>query len=268
MNKYATLAEYKAYVTARGQTASTDTTDDAVITNLLEQASRYIDGETGRVFYPFIQDRVYDVPSTRSLYVDEDLLEVLTLTNVDAFTSSDYYLLPRNEYPAHGVILKQMSRLWLVGIDIDVTVSGIWGYHNAYNRGAWYLATTLTEELDTTETEFDVTSSTSFAVGQIVRYGNQIANVITVASGKITVNARNDNGSTAAIVATGSNVYIWRPMAAARHACLEIASFAYNRRFGKESGYDARITAAGVILIPRDIPATARAFINTHKDMK
>ena len=36
-NAYATLAEYKAFVTARGQTSTTDTADDAVIERARQQ---------------------------------------------------------------------------------------------------------------------------------------------------------------------------------------------------------------------------------------
>ena len=57
-NKYATLTDYKAYTTSRGQTASTDTTDDGVISNLLTQASRYLDRETKRQYYPSIETRL------------------------------------------------------------------------------------------------------------------------------------------------------------------------------------------------------------------
>jgi hypothetical protein len=105
MNNYATLAEYKSYVTSRGQTATTDTTDDAVIESLLESASRYIDDETGRVFYPYVQTRLYDVPDSRELLLDEDLLEVLVLTNGDSTTmpTTEYFYIPKNIFPAYGI---------------------------------------------------------------------------------------------------------------------------------------------------------------------
>ena len=80
-NKYATLTDYKAYTTSRGQTASTDTTDDGVISNLLTQASRYLDRETKRQYYPSSETRLYDIPNDRDLLLDGDLLEVTTLTN-------------------------------------------------------------------------------------------------------------------------------------------------------------------------------------------
>ena len=110
-NAYATLADYKAYVTARGQTTSTDAADDVVIDGLLDSASRFIDDETGRVFYPYVQIRYYDVPDSRELCLDEDLLEVLTLVNGDGttITTSDYHLVPKNIYPAYAIKINELS---------------------------------------------------------------------------------------------------------------------------------------------------------------
>ena len=115
-NVYATLADYKAFVTARGQASTLDVTDDTVIEGLLETASRYIDDETGRNFYPYVQTRYFDVPESRELCVDEDLLEVLTLTNGDSTTmpTTEYFLVPRNIYPAYGVKITDVSSYtWL-----------------------------------------------------------------------------------------------------------------------------------------------------------
>jgi len=105
INSYATLAEYKAFTVSRGQTVTTDAADDGVIESLLKAASRYIDTQTGRFFYPLVQTRYYDVPfntlDSRSLELDGDLLEVITLVNGDGTTipSTEYALRPRNQSP-------------------------------------------------------------------------------------------------------------------------------------------------------------------------
>jgi hypothetical protein len=54
-------------------------------------------------------------------------------------------------------------------------------------------------------------------------------------------------------------------MAEARNAVLEIANNAYQRRFGKSTGESATVTAAGIVLSPRDIPAMAEAFIRNMR---
>ena len=273
-NAYATLAEYKDYVTARGQTSSTDATDDEVINNLLEQASRYIDDETGRVFYPFIQARLYNVPNSRELCIDEDLLEVITLTNGDSATmpATEYYLVPKNVYPAYALKITNISSYqWLSNaqgsLENAISVLGIWGYHDRYTRDGWKVGTTTTEALDTSEVEFDVTASTLFSAGQIIRYGDELGIITSTASGKITVVSRGDNGSTAAAHDSGITVYIWQPIRTANHACLEIAMTAYHRRFGRSQSNSEIVTAAGVVLSPRDVPALAMSFINSHKEM-
>jgi hypothetical protein len=272
-NAYSTLADYKAYVTARGQTTTTDATDDVVIDGLLDSASRFIDDETGRVFYPYVQTRYYDVPDSRELCLDEDLLEVLALVNGDGttITSSDYFLVPKNIYPAYAIKLNDISSfLWtlsnLSSMENAISVDAIWAFRQNYSRDGWKVGTTTTEALDLTETEFDVTASTLFSAGQIIRYGNELGIVSSTASGKINVVSRGDNGSTAAAHDSGITVYIWQPEQGAKNAVLEMANSAYNRRFGNSTSGAVTITAAGVVISPRDITATAQAFIEGHKD--
>lgn len=273
-NAYAALSEYKAYVVARGQTSSTDATDDEVINNLLEQASRYIDDETGRAFYPFIQARVYSAPNSLELCVYEDLLEVITLTNGDSTVvpSTEYYLVEKNLSPAYAIKINDISIYkWTSdtqgSLENVISVNGIWGYHNRYLREGWKVGTTTTEALDTSEVEFDVTASTLFSAGQIIRYGDELGIITSTASGKITVVSRGDNGSTAAAHDSGITVYIWQPIRTANLACLEIAMTAYHRRFGRSQSNSEIVTAAGVVLSPRDVPALAMSFINSHKEM-
>jgi hypothetical protein len=272
-NTYATLAEYKTYAVARGQTSTTDATDDAVIESLLEQASRYIDDETGRVFYPFVQGRYFDVPNDRELMIDEDLLEVVTLTNGDSITmpSTEFYLVPRNIYPAYAVKITDISSYtWTsnaVGsLENAISILGVWGYHDRYSN-AWKVGSVLSEDLGTSEVEFDVSASTLFAVGQTVRIGNELGSVSIVATSKITVTMRGDNGSTAATHASGASVYIWQPIKTVSAAVLEFARTAYHRRFNQSVSNFETVTASGVVLSPRDVPATVQAFINTHKSM-
>ena len=88
LNAYATLAEFKDYARNRGGSVSVDSMDDAVIEILLKSASEYINTQTGRIFFPLIKTHYLDVPSAdnidpRTLYVDGDLLEVISPTYRD-----------------------------------------------------------------------------------------------------------------------------------------------------------------------------------------
>lgn len=273
MNKYATLADYKNYVTARGQTATTDATDDAVIESLLESASRYIDDETGRVFYPFIQNRYYDVPQGRELLLDEDLLEVITLTNGDSTTmsASEYDFVPKNIYPAYGLKIKDISSyMWQSNsqgsLENAVSVLAYWGYREKYNQRAWLQVDTISAAItNTTTLAFTTTSNNTLVPWNIIKIGNEIMNVHTASGHNITVVMRGDNGSTAATHLINTPVYVWQPETGAKNAVLEIANSSYHRRFGRSTSDAVTVTAAGVVISPRDVPAQARAFIYSHR---
>lgn len=272
LNAYASLAEYKAFVTARGQTSSTDAADDAVIETLLKSSSRYIDYQTARHFYPSIQTRYYDVPEGRILQLDDDLLEVITLTNGvgTVIPSTEYTLKPSNGSPYLSIRLVDNSTfLWASDGAGDVhdiiAVNGIWGFHNRYHLNlAWLLGSTLNEDLDTSETGTDVTSGTLFSVGDIIRFGNEFGYVSNKATNTLT-NTRGENGSTAAIHLTGANVYIWQFMEEVKNCVLETALQAYGRRFGKSNSNTETVTGAGIVLSPKDIPAMTTAFIKTFR---
>lgn len=106
-NGYATLAEYKAWITMRGGTIATDTADDAVIESLIEAASRYIDNElVGTRFYADSQDatRYYKAVSSTLVYID-NLSAAPTSVKVDqdndrtysvTLATTDYDLRPDN----------------------------------------------------------------------------------------------------------------------------------------------------------------------------
>jgi hypothetical protein len=272
MNNYATLADYKNYVTARGQTATTDTTDDAVIESLLESASRYVDDETGRVFYPFIQNRYYDVPQGRELLLDEDLLEVITLTNGDSTTmgASEYDFVPKNIYPAYGLKIKDISSyMWQSNsqgsLENAVSVLAIWGYRQKYS-GAWKVGGTLGAAIATVgATSATMSAGHTLVTGQIWRIDNEILTG-SVATNTLTIE-RAFNGSTAVTHDNGAAVYYWKPEEGARNAVLEIANSSYHRRFGRSTSDAVTVTAAGVVISPRDVPAQARAFIYSHRSI-
>lgn len=271
INAYATLAEYKAYTTARGQTASTDTADDGVINSLLESASRFIDMQTRRQFYPSIETRLYNVPTERSIFLDNDLLELTTLTNGDltVISSTDYTLLG-NRAPFWSIAPKDTSSIfWTYSAagsrEQVISVYGTWGFHEQYAQRAWLQVGTLSAAItDTTTLAFSATTGHTISAGNIVKIGTEIYNVVTAGANTITPVKRGDNGSTAATHLISTVIYAWQPMEEARQSCIEIANSTYQKRFGRNTGESATITAAGVVLTPLDIPATAKAFIYAY----
>ena len=131
-NGYLTLSQAKREM---APFAKTDTPDDDVIGALIEEASRFIDRESGRTFYARTETRYYDVPEGRELEVDDDLLTITTLTNGDGATiaSTEYNFVPRNVTPYYAIKLKQASNYYWTydsdGNDEDViSVAGTWGF--------------------------------------------------------------------------------------------------------------------------------------------
>ena len=132
-NGYCTLAQFKPYANI----SSTNATDDGAIELIIEDASRFIDNETGRTFYARTETKYYSVPeeASRELRVDDDLLTITTLTNGDGDTiASDYYnLIPKNSDPKYAILLKESGDYWWT-FDSDgnaeyvITIAGTWGF--------------------------------------------------------------------------------------------------------------------------------------------
>lgn len=275
LNAYATLADYKDYIRSRNGNVPADTTDDAIIESLLVSASRYIDSQTGRHFYPFIETRYYSVPGVdevdpRLLNLDADLLEVITLTNGDgtAIPSTEYKLQPKNSSPHYGIRLNDISTYyWATDASGDshdvISVAGIWGCHPRYSI-AWATITTAAEAMDASETGYDVTAGTDFKVADIIRFDNEFGYISSILSNTLTI-TRGENGSTATTHLTSIDVKRWKVFEEAKQACLTITDNAYRRRFGQTVTGTETVTASGIVLSPKDIPTMAMAFIKTYR---
>lgn len=278
LNSYATLSDFKAYWLNRGGQNSVDPFDDTVIEHLLKAASRHLDSNTARHFIPYIETRYFDVPASdsvdpRALKLDDDLLEVITLTNGDntVIPSTEYTLRPRNQSPYSAIRLVDNSTFYWAsdgaGDTHDViAVYGVWGYHDRYAQ-AWKNVTTAAEGMDATELDYDVTDGAQFSAGHLIRFDNELACVGSKSVNTLTLLKRGENYSTAATHLTGINVSVWQPMEEAHNAVCEIANTAYHRRFGQTTSSVATVTAAGVVLSPRDIPAMAQDFIEIYRDV-
>lgn len=262
INGYTTLADVKSLLKIEAD----DFADDAVIDSLIEQASRFCDDTTGRTFYPRIETHSFDVPDGRSIWFDDDLLAVISVTNGDAtaITSGYYILHPANVYPKYAIsLIESTSLYWEVDSNQDaeqaIDIAAWWGFRQQYTQRAWVLGTTLNEGgvLNATDTTFTVTSRSKFKIGQVIKIESEMMIVSGLNASDITVMARGDNGSTAATHADGSSVYIWTPEPDIVLATHLICKNFYHNRFGQNTTATATITAAGVVLAPEDIPASA-----------
>jgi len=273
VNGYITLAEYKAYVTAAGQTMSSDTADDTIIENLVNSACRYIDGQTQRRFYPSVETRLYDIPEdtndNRVLMLDDDLLSAITFLNGDAveITSSDYKLLPYNVAPKYAIRLKDTSDVtWETDTSASgegvLSVTGFWGYHDFFAARAWASVGTIAAAMDSDTASITMTSGHSVAQDDIIKIDNEIMLVSSVSSNTVTPQKRGDNGSTAAAHVILSTVNAWRVMDEIKQATFEIVNNAYRRRFGQNLSGQTMTTPAGLVISPADVTETARKTMN------
>ena len=270
INSYVTPAEFLQWVTPTD--TSVDVVDDAVIASILESVARYIDGQTNRKFYPTVETQTYDVPGGRSLVMDDDLLEVISVTNGDgsAITSTYYNLYPPNTYPKDEIRLTETSGLFWTNSSTSyeqvIDIAAIFGYRERYTQEGWKLVTTLNEAVDASETDIDVVAGGYLPTGTIWRVGNEILITKSVSTNTVMVLSRGDNGSTAATHDTGTSVYLWAPQHDIALAFKQIAQNVYRRFAGSNAAADENIvTASGIVITPRDVPVIASRTLARYK---
>jgi hypothetical protein len=272
INVYATPAEFQDWTTPRGGQVNTDTADNASIELMLESVSRYIDQWTDRTFYPRYETRYFSVPADgRDLMLDDDLLAAVTVTNGDTNTiaSTEWYYLPRNRQPRFAIVLEANSTYYWetnsAGEDeYVISVAGYWGYHDQYTQRGWYAASTIAEDLDISETAWDVANGKAYSPGQLVKVDNELSIIASISSNVLTVVQRGENGSTAAVHTSGATLYRWKPMESIRQATLLIAQSIYMSRTGQVGGGRMSVTASGVVIRPEDVPPSAQATLDKY----
>jgi hypothetical protein len=173
--RYATREQIKAAANINGAG------EDARVDRLNESASRDIERELHRIFYPKIETRYYDWPDNRqgatSIYVDGDLRSVTTLAILaqgtpEAIAATDYFLSPANDGPPYNKI--EIDTASDAAFEVEesaqrnISVAGVWGF-SADSEAAGALA----EALDSSETDVDVTDSSKIGVGDLILVGTE-----------------------------------------------------------------------------------------------
>jgi hypothetical protein len=132
-NGYCTVAELRRYIAPNTQA---DYNDDVIIGAIIEAASRYIDGQTGRTFYARSETHYYDVPDDDTLWIyDDELLTITSLTNGNAalILVASYNLFPKNKPPYYAIKLKTTSGVYWEPTTVGeyegaITLVGTFGY--------------------------------------------------------------------------------------------------------------------------------------------
>lgn len=272
-NRYITPLEFLYYTSST--TPTTNTIDDAVINQLIIGASRFIDNYVGRKFYPRVQTKKYDVPNTitrrpNRLELNDDLLELETLTNGDStvVTSSDYILEDVNNPPYYNINLRDTSSIdWEPNSDGStqqvISVFGTWGFHENYTD-AWMTGGTSASSINSTDLSFTVSSGSTISTGNIIKIDDEIMDIISTSGSTATVEKRGANGSTAATHNASSTIYYWNAMYPVKIATYMIVRNIYKERSGQGVSSESTVTAAGVIIPPKDVPKEALEMIEPY----
>lgn len=301
---YETLKEYLSIPAAQ-------VSDDKLLSAFTEQASRKFDAFChGRHFYPIRQARSYDAPASPSpafggyynswnstfpnippitvdntlLELDDDLLEVATLTtNNGSTTISDYLLMTGSTYnfpPYDKIQLKSdgaITEFSFSGTPQSAnTVTGTWGYHEQWGQ-AWQDSQDTVEnnplsDSGTSITINDVDGANLFGFTPLFQYQQllRIESEYVYVTGKNTTTntltvIRGVNGTTAAAHVQNTPIYIYQPMAEIVLAMLTLATYAYRRKDNVGRDSDRGSTALGIVQMPAKLPADVTDILDIYK---
>ena len=213
--------EYSTVTAVRSQYLdATGTSDDALVLEMIRQASRELEDMTNRHYAPIIATNYYDVPIinwNKDILMDDDLLDLTTLTNGDGsvIPSTEYKLYPLNVTPKQLIRLVKTLVQWQLPSNGDpmagISVLGVWGYQRNYDQ-AWTTtnATIAGAGITDAATSATVTTGKIYS-GDLIKIDDEyiyVSAVVTGASDTLTL-VRGVNGSTAAAHLIAAPLYRW-----------------------------------------------------------
>ncbi len=225
---------------ARLGLASTDTADDTRLLNALQAAAAGIEHATDRRFCPRQKAIQHNYTSSLELLLDDDLLELTSLTNGDnsSINLTDVIPVP-DEAPFSYLRLTGSSAFtWYTSPLQAITVSGIWGWHDRPSemwRGTG--DTVQNNPLNNSATSLTVTDADAadsegvlprFQVGHLLKIDSEYLRVTAVntVSNVLTV-LRGVNGTSAASHTLNTPIYAYQPPAELNALALRWASWLY-----------------------------------------
>ncbi len=256
MINYATVedfAQIKDLGTKLGSGAPTQVSRDKIEV-YLARATRLIYHMTGnRDFLPRYETRIFPHPyayidlairrlSNGHLKLDDDLLELITLSvGSTVLDTDDYFLLEHNVYPKH-TIAPATSGAWGGVVNArynkgTISVTGIWGYadqHYAMMNECWVntnetvpggnLTSGATTISVTDADGYDGRGATKFLKGKLLRIDNEFLEVTDVDTITNTLTVlRGVRGSTAAAHTAGVMTKSWHVADDIIESTLQIA---------------------------------------------
>ncbi len=225
---------------ARLGLASTDTADDPRLLNALLAAASQIERATGRRFCPRQKAIQHNYSSSVELLLDDDLLELTSLTNGDnnSINLSDVIPVP-DEAPFSYLRLTGSSAFtWNTTPLQAVTVNGIWGWHDR-PINMWRLSgdTVQSNPLSSSATTLTVTDADGideesrfprFQVGHLLKIDSEYLRVTAVNTVTNVLSVlRAVNGTSAANHTLNTPIYTYQPPAELNALALRWASWLY-----------------------------------------
>jgi hypothetical protein len=230
---------------ARLGLADSDTADDARLLAALQAAAAQIERTAGRRFCPRQATLQHTVHYPTELILDDDLLELTTLSNGDSSTIPlDNVILLPDDAPAGGLLLMAGSSFtWAQSPVQAVSISGIWGWHDRWGE-AWRNSadTVQNNPLNSSATSLTVADADGsdsngetprFQVGHLLKIESEYVRVLAVntVSNVLTV-LRGVNGTTAAAHLQNTSIYTYQPPADVAAIALRWASLLYREPDG------------------------------------
>lgn len=260
MTLYANLDYAKSQLETSIATGATLSANDQLLLGYLRAVSLRLDSEFPQTprwpfFAPWQGSRVYLVQPTRvnsalhTFQWKEPLLEVgatVTLGTQTLTVGTDVELWSTTTQPPFFMLrMIGCCRSWYdycigCAAPLQVTISGVWGYHRDY-ANAWPVVTTLAAAITTTtQTGITLTSVTvadpygiapALSSGSLLLIDDEYLEIISIDPGtKIATVLRGVNGSTAAAHLNGADVAVWQVELPVQYAVARQAALSYARR--------------------------------------
>jgi len=282
MNLYITLEEIRNAIKAGASEAA----NDDLLLLYAEVASRLLDNEANRKFYPRLETRYYDHPvnasNKRRIMLDDDLVSLSSFTNGDGsdLPTTEFLQHPINEDVKYALELEPGSTYsW----ELDLTngkyqkaclaVAGYWGFHMDWSN-AWDSVDTVgdTGGIDASSTSLtvsDIDGDNSYGYGprisrgDLIQIESEMCYVTAAATDtNIATLVRAVNGTTAAAHANGKVVEVFRVWPMAKHIVRRLAVWLYKQNFAPLDVDRPAITPDGVTILPMALPKDIQYMIS------
>jgi len=223
------------------------TNDQSIIEYYIHVASDEITEFCNRTFVPYIKTDAkqfyYDASRYWILDLPDDCLALTSVTDNGSTTiDSTYYRLrdvynQLNSYPYRFLEISSSANISYdysqTYLNPVYTIDGIWGYSSRPYANSWSTVTTITANLNTTETVIAVSDSSTFEILDYIRINSEFMKITANDTGtnQLTV-TRNVNGSTATTHTSADSVELWNIEKTVKDACTRYAAYLYSNRQG------------------------------------